>query len=158
MAYLIFNLNDFSGINQIAENDSILNENKNFHNEHRSIVTINNTDFLNFKKGLANFVSCDGSNVVWNPLVGTEEKPFPFYTEAAAFDKEINFYQSCLEKWLAEPRTNDKPMRASVIAFRDYLLTIDSSSIITEGNPLEKTLVQYVMDQGQTAYHPCELL
>ncbi len=152
MAYLIFNLNDFSGINQIAENDSILNENKNFHNEHRSIVEINNTDFLNFKKGLVEFVSCDGSNVVWNSL------PTPSFPEAGSFDQEINFYQTNVEAWLAESRTNDKPMRASVIAFRDYLLTIDSSSIITEGNPLEKTLVQYVMDQGQTAFHLCELL
>lgn len=152
MAYLIFNLNDFSGINQIAENDSILNENKNFHNEHRSIVEINNTDFLNFKKGLSSFVSCDGSNVVWNTL------PTPSFSEAESFNQEIDFHQTNAEAWLAEARTNDKPMRASVIAFRDYLLTIDSSSIITEGNPLEKTLIQYVMDQGQTAYHPCELL
>jgi len=152
MAYLIFNLNDFSGINQIAENDSILNENKNFHNEHRSIVEINNTDFLNFKKGLVDFVSCDGSNVVWKP------SSTPSFPEAGSFDQEIYFYQTNVEAWLAEPRTLDKPMRSSVIAFRDYLLTIDSSSIITEGNPLEKTLVEYCMDQGQTAYHPCELL
>ncbi len=158
MAYLIFNLNDFSAINQIAENDSILNENKNFHNEHRSIVEINNTDFLNFKKGLADFVSCDGSNVVWNPLVSTEEKPFPFYTDPDAFDKEIDFFQKSLHQWLSDPRTLDKPMRSSVIAFSDYLSNIDSASIVSEGNPLRKTLVEYCMDQGQTAYHPCELL
>ncbi len=46
MAYLIFNLNDFSGIHQMAENNSILNQNKNFHNEHRSIIEIDNTDYL----------------------------------------------------------------------------------------------------------------
>ena len=61
-------------------------------------------------------------------------------------------------EWLSDPRTLDKPMRSSVIAFSDYLSNIDSASIVSEGNPLRKTLVEYCMDQGQTAYHPCELL
>tara|TARA_X000001382_G_scaffold110843_1_gene87562 strand:+ start:159 stop:617 length:459 start_codon:yes stop_codon:yes gene_type:complete len=152
MAYLIFNLNDFSEIHRIAENENVLNANKNFHNEHMSIVEINDTDFLNFKKEETEFVSCDGTNVVWKTIT-----PEPF-VDAGQLDAKISFYTEHLDKWKAELRNVNKPMWPSVNEFNDYLKTLDTSTIITEGNPLESTLISYVLSQGKTAYHLFELL
>mgnify|MGYP003115679581 FL=1 len=152
MAYLIFNLNDFSGIHQMAENNSIMDQNKNFHNEHRSIVEIDNTDYLNFKKGIKDFVSCDGSNVIWTSA------PAVSYSTAELFSEDIKHHLNITENWLTKPRTQNKPMRSLVISFRDYLKNINPSSVITEGNPLESTVIKYVMDQGENAFHPLELL
>jgi hypothetical protein len=152
MAYLIFDKDKFTEIHRIAENETILNENKSFHNEHMSLVQINDTDFLNFKKGLVEFVSCDGTNVVWNSIT-----PDPII-DVDNLNKHINYYLNHTDKWLVDKRNVNKPMWSSVKDFDTYLRSLDSTSIMAEGNPLNITLVEYVMNQGQTAYNVFELL
>ena len=98
MAYLIFDKDKFTEIHRIAENETILNENKSFHNEHMSLVQINDTDFLNFKKGLVEFVSCDGTNVVWNSIT-----PDPII-DVDDLNKHINYYLNHTDKWLVYKR------------------------------------------------------
>jgi hypothetical protein len=73
-------------------------------------------------------------------------------------NKHINYYLNHTDKWLVDKRNVNKPMWSSVKDFDTYLRSLDSTSIMAEGNPLNITLVEYVMNQGQTAYNVFELL
>jgi len=152
MAKLIFDNNIFTEIHRMAESETFMDANKSFHNEHMTIIEINNTDFSNFKKGLSRFVSCDGTNVVWESITPDS------ITAPEGLQAEIDYYVDHLDNWIAASKNQNKPMWSDVSDFRDYIKGLNPSSIVTEGNPLNSTLVKYTMDQGEKAFHLFELL
>ena len=61
MAYIIFDKGS-NQIGRIAKDQSFMENNKGWNDEHVDVVEINDTDFNNFKQGITNFVSRDGNN------------------------------------------------------------------------------------------------
>ena len=166
MAYLIFNKNT-SNLYKIAANQTFMDANKGFHNEHVDIVEISESDFNNLKFEITSLATRNENTVTWNTL---NVKKFNKHNE---LQNDIDWLVGICDNWLNLEVNSSKSMYSSVSDYRDYLKGLDISTIITEpsadatyneasnsysdGTPLSKSLIKYVSDQGQTAYHPLEL-
>jgi len=167
MAYIIFDKGS-NNIYRIAKDQTFLNANKGFADEHMDIIEISENDFNNAKYGVTVFGSRDGATITWNTL-----NPAPRFNWREELTGHKNKIIEELNTWIKNESNKSKPMRDSVISYRDYLNTLDVSSIITDpsenatinesfvysdGTPLGSSLEKYAEDQGQTAYHLLELL
>jgi len=166
MAYLIFNKNT-SDLYKISANQTIMDANKGFQNEHVDVVEINESDFNNFKNGVTKISSRDGDTITWTTV--SPSVRFNFQTKLQnTIDHKVNI----INEWLKVCST--RPMASSVISYRDFIKGLDVTSIITEpsesatydeasdtysdGTALQSSLEKYVTDQGETSYHELELL
>jgi len=168
MAYLIFSKNT-NFLYQIAADQTFMDANKGFHNEHVDLVEISESDFNNLKFQVTSFASRDGNTITWDTI-----NPAVKFNKHVSLQSEIDWLIGCCDNWLNNESNVSKPMNSSVSDYRNFLKGLDISTIITEpsadatydaatnsysdGTPLSKSLIKYVSDQGQTAYHPLELL
>lgn len=168
MAFIIFNKNDNSGVYRTAATQTIIDQNKGWNDSHVDVIDVSDDVFNNFRYGTSFFSSRSGNTINWD--TGHSVK----YHYKNNLEKEIKELIDDIDEWLNNKGNSNKPMRASVITFKEYLEGIDVSSIITDpsdsatydestdswsdGTPLTKSLIKYCVDQGQTAYHYTELL
>jgi len=168
MAFIIFNKNDNSGIYRIAATQTIIDQNKSWNDSIVDVVDVSDDVFNNFRYRTSSFSSRSGNTITWD--TGHVVK----YHFRSELDDEIASLINSIDIWLDNPGNSNKPMRSSVNTFREYLAGISVSDLITDpsdsatynastdswsdGTPMTKSLIKYCVDQGQTAYHPTELL
>lgn len=167
MAYIIFDKGS-NQIGRIAKDQSFMENNKGWNDEHVDVVEINDTDFNNFKQGITNFVSRDGNNITWETI----NPPIKF-THQSDLQAQIQNIVNHIDKWFETETNKNRPMANDVTTYKQVLENIDVSALITDpsadatqdesfnysdGTPLNKSLEKHVIDQGQTAFHPLELL
>ena len=152
MAIFIFDKNT-NGVShplyRMAASQSDFDNNKSLVDEHYDIITVSDDDFNNVKKGIKEVASRTDNTVSYSDCSF-------LYNDGASLQKHINAVTETLDEWLKD--NSSKPMHANVQAYRDYINSLDVNSIITAESPLETSLEAYVESQGQTAFHPLQLL
>ena len=152
MAIFIFDKNT-NGVNhslyRMAASQSDFDNNKSLMDEHYDIVTVSDDDFNNVKRGIKEVASRTDNTVSYNDCSF-------LYNEGSFLKEYIDSVTTTLDNWLKD--NSSKPMHASVQTYRDYINSLDVNSIITAESPLETSLEAYVESQGQTAFHPLQLL
>lgn len=157
MAIFIFNKNSFD-LYRIAENQNVMDQNKNFIDSDYDLVTINQEDFDNIRlcKKIINKV---GDTF-------TLEDNSATFNKHAVMQENINTIVSVIDSYLAT--NSHKPMASDIITYKNYVQTIDPSILITEENtsvtpiitgiPLNMSVEEYVENQGIKAINLLQLL
>ena len=157
MAIFIFNKNSFD-LYRIAENQNVMDQNKNFIDSDYDLVTINQEDFDNIRlcKKIINKV---GDTF-------TLEDNSATFNKHAVMQENINTIVSVIDSYLAT--NSHKPMASDIITYKNYVQTIDPSILITETNtsvtpiitgiPLNMSVEEYVENQGIKAINLLQLL
>ena len=126
MAYTIFDKGS-NNLLRIAKDQTFLNANKGFQDEHMDIIEISDNDFNNVKYGLTIFGSRNDSTITWNTV-----SPAPRFNWREELTGHKNKIIEDLNTWINNESNTSKPMRDSVVSYRDYLNNLDVSSIITD--------------------------
>lgn len=157
MAIFIFNKNSFD-LYRIAENQNVMDQNKNFIDSDYDLVTINQEDFDNIR--LCKKII----NKVGNTF--TLEDNSATFNKHAVMQENINTIVSVIDSYLAT--NSHKPMASDIITYKNYVQTIDPSILITEENtsvtpiitgiPLNMSVEEYVENQGIKAINLLQLL
>jgi len=158
MAILIF-VKNTSNLYKIAENQDVLNKNKNFIESEYDLVTCSEENFNDIrlcKKVISDRV---GNNIV----LESTSVSFSSYRIMKEF---INNVVSQLDNHLNN--NSNKPMAGAIITYKNYIQTIDPSTLITEVDmsvephvpaiPLNSSLEEYVENQGVKAINLLQLL
>jgi hypothetical protein len=157
VAIFIFNKNSFD-LYRIAENQNVMDQNKNFIDSDYDLVTINQEDFDNIR--LCKKII----NKVGNTF--TLEDNSATFNKHAVMQENINTIVSVIDSYLAT--NSHKPMASDIITYKNYVQTIDPSILITEENtsvtpiitgiPLNMSVEEYVENQGIKAINLLQLL
>jgi hypothetical protein len=157
VAIFIFNKNSFD-LYRIAENQNVMDQNKNFIDSDYDLVTINQEDFDNIRLCKKNI------NKVGNTF--TLEDNSATFNKHAVMQENINTILSVIDSYLAT--NSHKPMASDIITYKNYVQTIDPSILITEENtsvtpiitgiPLNMSVEEYVENQGIKAINLLQLL
>jgi hypothetical protein len=158
MAIFIFQKNS-SALYRIAENQDVLNNNKNFIESEYDLVTVSQEDFNSIRLNKKTIVSRVGDTVT------LEDAPFAF-TEIFRMQENINSIISIIDNYLAI--NSHKPMASDIITYKNYIQTINPSTLITETNtsvhpnipaiPLNMSIEEYVENQEIKAINLFQLL
>ena len=158
MAIFIF-LKNSSKFYRIAENQEVLDNNKNFINSEYDLVTVSQEDFNNIRLNKKTIVSRVENTV-------TFEDTFFSFIERARMQENINSIISVIDSYLAI--NSHKPMASDIITYKNYIQTIDPSTLITEGDtsvspnvpaiPFTSSIEEYAESQGIKAIHLLQLL
>lgn len=149
MAKLFFTKNS-SGIEgaliNIAENQSVIDSNKNHEESIYDVFEISAEDFTAIKNNTKYVISHDGTNITYGipDAVG--------FADQTSLDNYITNLVGKFDEYLIE--NSDKPLAADVNATKTYIQNLDTSAI----TPMTTSLEKYAADQGQTFVHILELL
>mgnify|MGYP003125546242 CR=1 FL=1 len=145
MPKLIFSKNNDvtkGNLFRIAKDQSHLDNNADWNQEDYSIVEISQSDF-DAVRLISKSVIYDGTNVTY------EDMPQDQWDQDHASNKE--HVVNILNKWLEE--NSSKPFASNVTSYRDYLVSLDASTI-----PVREGFEQWINDQGQEVINPLELV
>jgi len=158
MAIFIFQKNS-SGLYRIAENQNVMDQNKNFIDSDYDLVTVSQEDFNNVRLNKKTIVSRVENTV-------TFEDTFFAFTERARMQENINSIISGIDIYLAI--NSHKAMASDIITYKNYIQTIDPSTLITEVDtsvspnvpaiPLNMSVEEYTENQGIKAINLLQLL
>ena len=160
MAIFIF-IKNSSGLYRIAENQDILDQNKNFFTSEYDLVTVSEEYFngirLN-KKELLNRVE----NTV---TLGPEDFTSSFKTHLQ-MQEYINSIVSVMDNYLVT--NSNKPMVGDILTYKNYIQTINPSTLITEADtsvtppipaiPFTSSIEKHAESQGIKAINILQLL
>jgi hypothetical protein len=152
MAVFVFlkNSDDILGtLYRIASSQSIYDTNKNWQDDLYDVITVEDINYTSVKLGTKSVISKNGSTVSY------EEINTIFNTQVS-LTNYINNVISMIDNWLVN--NSSKPLASLVITYKNFIKSINVSTLITEENPLNSSLEAYVENQGITAIHPLELL
>jgi len=158
MAILIF-IKNSSELYKIAENQEVLDNNKNFSDSEYDLVTVSQEDFNSLRLNKKWVSNRAGNTVTLSDCINS-------FDVISILQNIISNTVSIMDNYLVSNET--KPMASSVITYRNYLKTIDPSALITEIDisvkpnipavPLNYSLEEYTENQGIKAISPLELL
>ena len=129
----------------IANDQSHIDNNKNWDESEFDIIDVSDDDFNNIKLGAKGIVSKNGTNVTYFDVTYN-------YDSEEKLNTEISKVTEKIDVWLSG--NSSKPFASTVINYKNYINSIDVSSI----TPLNTSLEKYVSDQGQTVVNLYELL
>lgn len=158
MAIFIFQQNTHY-LYRIAESQSVMNENKNFIDAEYDLVTVSQENFNDIRLKKKIITNRQGSSITF--------QDFPLsFTKHSDMQQEINGIISVIDDYLLN--NSEKPMASNIINYKNYLKTINPSTVITEednsvtpaiaGVPLNSSVEEYCENQGQTAINLLQLL
>lgn len=127
---------------KIAKDQSHIDNNADWNQEDYNIVEISQSDFDAIKLESKNVVF-DGTNVTY------EDNPQDEYDQDHTRHKE-HFIKE-LNQWLET--NSSKPFASNVTSYRDYLVSLDESTI-----PVREGFAQWVNNQGQEVINLLELV
>ena len=134
---------------RIASSQSVYDANKNWQDDLYDVIVVNDDDYLAIKLGNKSVISKNGSTIFYDEISTS------FNTQdslTSYIDSVINL----IDNWLIN--NSSKSLASSVITYKNFIKSINVSTLITEENPLNSSLEAYVENQGITAIHPLELL
>ena len=134
---------------RIASSQSVYDANKNWQDDLYDVIVVNDDDYLAIKLGNKSVISKNGSTIFYDEISTS------FNTQdslTSYIDSVINL----IDNWLIN--NSSKSLASSVITYKNFIKSINVSTLITEENPLNSSLEAYVENQGITAVHPLELL
>ena len=129
----------------IANDQSHIDNNKNWDESEFDIIDVSDDDFNNIKLGTKGIVSKNGTNVTYFDVTYN-------YDSEEKLNTEISKVTERIDNWLSG--NSNKPFASTVTNYKNYINSIDVSSI----TPLNTSLEKYVSDQGQTVVNLYELL
>lgn len=129
----------------IANDQSHIDNNKNWDESEFDIIDVSDDDFNNIKLGAKGIVSKNGTNVTYFDITYN-------YDSEEKLNTEISKVTERIDNWLLG--NSSKPFASTVTNYKNYINSIDVSSI----TPLNTSLEKYVSDQGQTVVNLYELL
>ena len=127
---------------RIAKDQNHIDNNSDWHQDDYDIVEVSQSDFDAVRLSLKS-VNYDGTNVTY------EDITYDGYDIEHADDK--NRILADINSWLEN--NSSKPFASNVTSYRDYLNSLDVSSI-----PATEPLEKWINDQGQEVISPLELL
>lgn len=158
MAIFIFQ-NNLPLIYKIAENQNVMDQNKNFFDYDYDLVTVNQEDFDSIRLNKKTIENRVGNTVTLRDL------PVSF-TEISKIQENINNIVFAINNYLAF--NSHKPMAGDIITYKNYIQTIDPSTLITEVDtsvspnipviPLNMSVEEYTENQGIKAINLLQLL
>jgi hypothetical protein len=158
MAILIFEQN-LPFLYRISENQDVMDKNKNFFNSEYDLVTVSQEDFNSIRLNKKTIVSRIGDTVTFEDISVS-------FTEIFMMQENINSIISVINSYLAI--NSHKPMASDIITYKNYIQTIDPSTLITETNtsvhpnipaiPLNMSVEEYTENQGIKAINLLQLL
>jgi hypothetical protein len=158
MAIFIFEQNSHL-LYRIAENQDVLNNNKNFIESEYDLVTVSQEYFNSIRLNKKTIVSRVGDTI-------TLEDISVSFTEIFRMQENINSIMSVLDNYLAI--NSHKPMASDIITYKNYIQTINPSTLITEVDmsvephtpaiPLNSSIEEYSENQGIKAINLLQLL
>ena len=158
MAIFIFQKNS-SDIYRIAENQEVMDQNKNFFDDQYDLVTVNQENFDGLRLNKKTIVSRVGDTVT------LEDFPISF-TESAMMQEDINSIISVIDEYLIS--NSNKPMASDIITYKNYIQTINPKTLITDEDfsktpptppiPLNSSVEEYVENQGIKTINILQLL
>jgi hypothetical protein len=134
---------------RIASSQSVYDANKNWQDDLYDVIVVNDDDYLAIKLGNKSVISKNGSTIFYDEISTS------FNTQdslTSYIDSVINL----IDNWLIN--NSSKSLASLVITYKNFIKSINVSTLITEENPLNSSLEAYVENQGITAIHPLELL
>ena len=134
---------------RIASSQSVYDANKNWQDDLYDVIVVNDDDYLAIKLGNKSVISKNGSTIFYDEISTS------FNTQdslTSYIDSVINL----IDNWLIN--NSSKSLASLVITYKNFIKSINVSSLITEENSLNSSLEAYVESQGITAIHPLELL
>ena len=129
-------------LHKIAKDQNHIDNNSDWHLDDYDIVKVSQSDFDAVRLSLKS-VNYDGTNVTY------EDITYDGYDIEHADDK--NRILGDINSWLEN--NSSKPFASNVTSYRDYLNSLDVSSI-----PATEPLEKWINDQGQEVISPLELL
>jgi hypothetical protein len=158
MAIFIF-IKNSPGLYRIAENQEVLDSNKNFSDSEYDLVTVSQEDFNSLRLNKKTII-----NRVEN-TVTLKDTPVSF-TESAKMQENINSITSVIDSYLIS--NSNKPMASDIITYKNYIQTIDPKTLITDEDfsktpitppiPLNMSVEEYAENQGIKAINTLQLL
>lgn len=158
MSILIF-IKNTSNLYKIAENQDVLNTNKNFFESDYDLVTCSEENFNDIRLNKKSILSRVGDNIVLESISVN-------FSVRNIMKGYINNVVSQLDSYLNN--NSNKPMSGAIITYKNYIQTIDPSTLITEVDmsvephvpaiPLNSSLEEYVENQGVKAINLLQLL
>jgi hypothetical protein len=158
MAILIF-IKNSSEFYRIAENQEVLDNNKNFSDSEYDLVTVSQEDFDGLRLNKKTII-----NRVENTV--TLEDTLVSFTESAKMQENINSIISVIDSYLIS--NLNKPMASDIITYKNYIQTIDPKTLITDEDfsktpptppiPLNMSVEEYAENQGIKAINTLQLL
>jgi hypothetical protein len=160
MAIFIF-LKNTPDLYRIAENQDIMDQNKNFFDHEYDLVTVSQEDFHNVRLNKIFIL-----NRTENTVTFEQENANIFFTKQLQLQEHINSIVSAINSYL--DNNLNKPMASDIITYKNYLLTIKPSTLITEEDMsvdppisavrLNGSIEEYVENQGIKAINLLQLL
>ena len=134
---------------RIASSQSVYDANKNWQDDLYDVIVVNDDDYLAIKLGNKSVISKNGSTIFYDEIS-------TIFNTQVSLTNYINNVISMIDNWLVN--NSSKPLASLVITYKNFIKSINVSTLITEENPLNSSLEAYVENQGITAIHPLELL
>ena len=129
-------------LHKIAKDQNHIDNNSDWHLDDYDIVEVSQSDFDAVRLSLKS-VNYDGTNVTY------EDITYDGYDIEHGNDKSRILED--INSWLEN--NSSKPFASNVTSYRDYLNSLDVSSI-----PATEPLEKWINDQGQEVISPLELL
>ena len=134
---------------RIAENETVLNENKNFSDDQYDIIEVGSSDYDAVRNNTKYAVSHSGSNVTYEDKA-TDDISF---TAQGDLDNYLKDMSSYFDNYLEG--NSSKPIASSVTTYNNYIKSFDTSTLTY---PMTNTWEQYCESQSVTYLNVLQLL